>query len=173
MPIAYISIGSNINPAENVIQSLHLLRQQVRILNISTVYFTEAIDRPEQPKYYNGVIAIETQPSPLDLKYTILRPIEMKLGRERTTDKSVARPIDLDILLFEDQVISNPELTIPDPQILNRAYIAIPLYEIAPNLLIPKYNILIKDIAVTMYTVPMQPLEEYTQMLRKEFLSNA
>jgi 2-amino-4-hydroxy-6-hydroxymethyldihydropteridine diphosphokinase len=173
MAIAYISIGSNINPAENVLESLRLLAQQVRIVNISTVYLTEAIDRPEQPKYYNTVIAIETQQSPADLKYNILRPIETQLGRKRTEDKSAPRPIDLDILIYEDYVISNPELVIPDPQILNRAFIAIPLYELAPNLLIPKYNILIKDIAVTMYTARMQPLEEYTQMLRKEFLNNA
>ena len=173
MPYAYISIGSNINPAENVLESLRLLAQQVRIVNISTVYLTEAIDRPKQPKYYNNVIAIETQQSPADLKYNILRLIETKLGRERTEDKSAPRPIDLDILVYDDTVIDSPEIILPDPQILNRAFIAIPLYELAPNLLIPKYNILIKDIAVTMYTARMQPLEEYTQMLRKEFINNA
>lgn len=55
MSYVYISIGSNINPAENVLQSLRLLAQQVRIINISTVYLTEAIDRPEQPKYFYSI----------------------------------------------------------------------------------------------------------------------
>lgn len=170
MPNAYISIGSNINPAENVIESLRLLAKQVRIINISTFYLTKAVDRPEQQEYYNAVIAIETQYSPLDLKYHILRPIETQLGRERTEDKFAPRTIDLDIIVYEDYVIDNPDIIIPDPQVLKRAYLAIPLYELAPDLLIPKYKMLIKDIAANMYTSGMQPLEEYTKTLKKELL---
>jgi 2-amino-4-hydroxy-6-hydroxymethyldihydropteridine diphosphokinase len=173
MPYAYLSFGSNINPAENVLRSLRLLVQQVRILGISTVYLTAAIDRPEQPQYYNGVMVIETQQSPLDLKYNILRAIETQLGRKRTEDKSVPRPIDLDILIYDDMVIDNPNLILPDPQILKRPFVAIPLYELTPELLIPKYNIPIKDIAVAMDTKNMQPLEEYTLRLRKEILTHA
>ena len=172
MSLAYISLGSNLNPAENVLQSLRLLTQQVRIKNISTVYLNNALNRPEQPKYYNAVIAIETHYSPRDLKYDILRPIETQLGRERTADKYAPRSIDLDIILYADYVITNPEITLPDPQILKRAYIAIPLYELAPDLLLPKYNLFVKDIIVNMNISGMQPLEDYTQRLRKEFLNN-
>jgi 2-amino-4-hydroxy-6-hydroxymethyldihydropteridine diphosphokinase len=173
MPSAYISFGSNINPAENVVQSLRLLARQVCILDISTVYLTAAIDQPGQPQYYNGVMVIETQQSPLDLKYNILRAIETQLGRERTEDKSAPRPIDLDVLIYDDLVIDSPKLILPDPQILKRPFIAIPLYELTPELLIPKYNILIRDIAVAMDTSNMQSLEEYTLSLRKEFISHA
>lgn len=173
MPYAYISFGSNINPAENVVQSLRLLAQQVRIVNISTVYLTAAIDRPEQSEYYNGVMVIETRQPPLDLKYNILRTIETQLGRKRSEDKSAPRPIDLDILVYDDIIIDNPQLILPDPQIQKRPFIAIPLYELTPELLIPKYNIPIKDIAAKMDKNNMQPLDQYTHMLRKEFISNA
>src|SRR4030042_7132438 len=100
MSIAYISIGSNIHPAENVLQSLRLFIVQVQITNISTVYLTEAIDRPEQPKYYNLVIEIETDINPFELKQEVLRQIEAGLGRERTDDKYSPRTIDLDLVLY-------------------------------------------------------------------------
>ncbi|MFB3896735.1 MAG: 2-amino-4-hydroxy-6-hydroxymethyldihydropteridine diphosphokinase [bacterium] len=173
MAIVYISIGSNINPAENVRQSLRLLVKHVRIIHISTLYLNEAIDRPEQPQYYNGVIAIETEQPPVDLKYNILRAVETQLGRNRTLDKSAPRPIDLDILIYDEMVIDSPEIMLPDPWILKRPFIAIPLYELAPNLVLPKYRSPIKNIAAKMDCSKMQPLDTYTQMLRKEFITYA
>jgi dihydroneopterin aldolase/2-amino-4-hydroxy-6-hydroxymethyldihydropteridine diphosphokinase len=170
MATAYISIGSNIHPAENILQSLRLLIIQVQITNISMVYLTEATERPDQPNYYNLVIEIETVLSPFELKQEVLRQIETGLGRERTLDKSAPRTIDLDLILYADLVIESDELTIPDPQILTRPFIALPLSELAPELLVPKYNVTAKELAVQMQVHTMQVLAEYTVLLRKEFL---
>ncbi|MDI6784818.1 MAG: 2-amino-4-hydroxy-6-hydroxymethyldihydropteridine diphosphokinase [bacterium] len=170
MATAYISIGSNINPAENILQALRLLLIQVQITNISTVYLTEAIDRPNQPNYYNLVIEIETDINPFELKQEVLRQIETGLGRERTLDKYAPRTIDLDLILFTDLVIESDALTIPDPDIVTHPFIALPLFELAPELVIPKYNVAVKELADKMQVHTMQLLAEYTALLRKEFL---
>ncbi|MCX7919421.1 MAG: 2-amino-4-hydroxy-6-hydroxymethyldihydropteridine diphosphokinase [bacterium] len=170
MPKAYIGIGSNINPAENILQSLRLLLIQVQITQISNVYLTEAFNRPNQPKYYNLVIEIETKIPPFELKQEVLRQIEAELGRERVADKFAPRTIDLDLLLYNDLVIESETLTIPDPQILTRPFIAIPLYELNPELTIPKYNVALKDIVAPMAGHIMELLTEYTLNLRKEIL---
>ena len=170
MSYAYISIGSNIHPAENILQSLRLLIIQVEITNISMVYLTEAIDRPNQPNYYNLVIEIETDINPFELKQEVLRQIETGLGRERTLDKYAPRTIDLDLILYADLVIESDALTIPDPQIITRPFIAIPLSELAPELVVPKYNVTVKELADKLKDNSMQLLADYTALLRKEFL---
>ena len=68
MAQAFVSVGSNIAPEENVSKAIGLLKKQVRILGISTVYLTDALERPEQPPYYNCVLAIDTPLPPLELK---------------------------------------------------------------------------------------------------------
>ena len=75
MARAFVSVGSNIDPADNIKKAVRLLGAQTRILAISTVYFTEPIDRSGQPPYYNCVLEIETGTPPLELKLTVLRLI--------------------------------------------------------------------------------------------------
>lgn len=168
MAKAFLSVGSNIDPAANVRRALELLSSHAYITGISTVYLTPAEDRAEQPSYYNCVIEVETKMPPVEFKYSILRAIEKALGRERTEDKFAARPIDLDLILYDDMVMEDEALTLPDPQILLRAFIAVPLHEVSPGLRLPGSGVSIAEIAASLSDRGMEPLKQYTENLRKE-----
>ena len=166
----FIGVGSNIEPAENVKKALRLLASQVRIVEISTVYSTEAEGRPEQPAYYNCVVEIETDLPSKELKQTVLRKIEVELDRKRTNDKNAPRTIDLDLILYGDLVQNTDDLVLPDPQIATRPFLAIPLFELEPDLILPGVGLPIKDVAAQLKHVKMKPLESYTELLKKEIL---
>jgi len=139
MPRAFIGVGSNIAPQENIREALRRLAQSVLIVSISTFYREPAIGRPDDPDFHNGVVEIDTDLAPITLKGKVLRGIEASLGRgrSRSLDKFASRTIDLDLLLYDDLVVSSAELTLPHPDILKRAFVAVPLYEIAPTLVLP------------------------------------
>ena len=168
MARAFVSVGSNIDPADNIKKAVRLLGAQTRILAISTVYFTEPIDRSGQPPYFNCVLEIETGTPPLDLKLTVLRPIEASLGRLRISDKFAPRTIDLDLILYDDITLAGEELTLPDPDILQRPFLAIALYELAPDLVLPGSTTPIMDIVAALLRKTMKPLGSYTEVLRGE-----
>lgn len=168
MARAFVSVGSNIDPADNVKKAVRLLGAQTRILATSTVYLTEPLGRSGQPPYYNCVLEIETGTPPLDLKLTVLRRIEDSLGRMRGPDKSAPRTIDLDLILYDEITVAEEELTIPDPDILQRPFLAIALYELAPDLVLPGSATPIADITAAMLRKTMNPLESYTDLLRGE-----
>jgi 2-amino-4-hydroxy-6-hydroxymethyldihydropteridine diphosphokinase len=169
MTRAFVSVGSNINPGDNVREALKRLSRVERILRISTVYMTEPLGRPEQSPYYNGVIAIQTRREPLVLKEQVLRRIEKDLGRERSEDKYAPRTIDLDLILYDDLVLKTDDLTLPDPQILQRPFLALPLKELEPALVIPDSGFSIEEVAAALSCDGMKPLHGYTELLRKEF----
>ncbi|MEO8331873.1 MAG: 2-amino-4-hydroxy-6-hydroxymethyldihydropteridine diphosphokinase [Gallionella sp.] len=168
MPRAYIAIGSNIDPAENVRAAIRCLARQTRITGISMVYCTGAIGRPEQPHYYNCVVEIETDVPPAELKYTILRRIENDLGRKRTEDKYAPRTIDLDLIVYGDLTLDAQDIELPDPEILERPFLAIPLFELAPDLVLPGYNRRIREIAAKLPQDEMEPLQDYAGLLRED-----
>jgi 2-amino-4-hydroxy-6-hydroxymethyldihydropteridine diphosphokinase len=168
---AFIGVGSNIAPEENIREALRRLAQSTHLVSISTFYREPAIGRPDEPDFYNGVVAIDTDLPPEKLKWEVLRPIEGALGRHRTSDKYASRTIDLDLLLYDDLVLSSKELKLPDPDILKRAFVAIPLFEIAPALVLPGFGIPIRQIAERLAKQGMQPLREYTRQLQSELLA--
>ena len=170
MTRAFIGVGSNIAPEENIRAALRQLRRSVRLVSISTFYKGPSIGRPEDPDYYNGVVAIDTDLPPAKLKWAVLRPIEAALARSRSADKYAARTIDLDLLLYGTYVISSDELTLPDPDILTREFIALPLYEIAPSLVVPGFSVPIGEVAERFATERMRPMREYTRQLQDELL---
>jgi 2-amino-4-hydroxy-6-hydroxymethyldihydropteridine diphosphokinase len=165
---AFVSVGSNIDPTDNVKKAVRLLGVQTRILATSTVYLTEPLGHSGQPPYYNCVLEIETGTPPLDLKLTVLRRIEDTLGRLRSSDKFGPRTIDLDLILYDDITLAEEELTLPDPDILKRPFLAIALYELAPDLVLPGSTTSIADITAAMLRKTMKPLESFTDMLRGE-----
>lgn len=170
MTRAFIGVGSNIAPEENIREALRQLAQSVCLVSISTFYREPAIGRPEDPDFYNGVVAIDTDLPPAKLKWAVLRRIEDALGRSRSKDKYAARTIDLDLLLYGNSVISSDELTLPDPDILTRAFIAVPLYEIAPTLVLPGFGVPTREVAERFATERMQPLHEYTRQLQHDLV---
>jgi 2-amino-4-hydroxy-6-hydroxymethyldihydropteridine diphosphokinase len=160
---AFIGVGSNIRPEENIREALRRLCQSTRLVSVSTFYREPAIGRPEEPDFYNGVVAIDTDLTRDTLKWQVLRTIEAELGRRRSGDKYASRTIDLDLLLYGDSV--------PDPDVQTRPFIAIPLYEIAPDLVLPDVRVAIREVAEQLATPDMQPLYEYTRSLRNELLT--
>jgi 2-amino-4-hydroxy-6-hydroxymethyldihydropteridine diphosphokinase len=133
-------------------------------------YRGPAIDRPDQPDFINGVVGIETDLSPATLKRDVLQTIEAGLGRDRSADKYAARTIDLDVLLYDDWVISDEQLKLPSPDIVTRAFVAIPLYELAPDLVLPDSGVPIREVAKRFEADDMKRLPEYTRLLRRELL---
>lgn len=168
MARAFIGIGSNIEPEKNVRSAVLSLAQQARVVGISMVYRTDALDRPEQPHYFNCVVEIETEATPAEVKHGILRPIENSLGRKRSWDKFAPRTIDLDLILYGDLAMDADDIKIPDPDILERPFLAIPLFELAPDLVLAGYNLSIGDIAAKLPQKEMRPQEDYTRLLREE-----
>lgn len=171
MARVFIGIGSNIDPVQNVRAALRSLARQTRLVAISTVYLTEALGRPEQPPYYNCVAEIATDAPPAELKYGVLRGIEDALGRTRTQDKYAARTIDLDLIVYGDLVIDADGIELPDPEILERPFLAIPLLELAPDLVLAGYGLRISEVAASLRQDGMQPLNDYTGSLRTELLA--
>jgi 2-amino-4-hydroxy-6-hydroxymethyldihydropteridine diphosphokinase len=167
MPTAYIGIGSNIEPEKNIQKALILLSEKVLITGISTFYLTKPFGREDQQLFYNGAARIETDNEPLDLKFRILRKIEKKLGRKRAGDTPASRTIDLDILVYDRIVIRNEKLHIPDPDILERPFLALPLYELSRNMILPGWNRAISAVAEQLKDNDMTPLMEYTEKLRR------
>lgn len=144
--LAFISLGSNIDPQSYLplaVQSLHSLG---RILKTSKVYQNAALDRPEQPDFLNAAVLIQTDLQPLEIRHR-LRAIEADLDRVRVDDKYAARTIDLDLCLLGDNIFHSPELTLPDPEIEQRPHLAIPLSELDPHFIHPLTHIPLGDIA--------------------------
>jgi dihydroneopterin aldolase/2-amino-4-hydroxy-6-hydroxymethyldihydropteridine diphosphokinase len=167
---AFVSVGSNINPAENVERAIRLLAREVPVMGISTVYQTEAEGSPGQPQYYNCVVEIETELPPRKLKFEVLRGIEDALGRKRGFDKFAARTIDLDLIIYDELEMNTEELTLPDPDITRRPFIAVPLHELAPDLALPGSGLRIEEAVAALSHPAITMLESYTKHLRKEIL---
>jgi 2-amino-4-hydroxy-6-hydroxymethyldihydropteridine diphosphokinase len=164
MARAFIGVGSNINPEKNVREALWMLSQETRVLSISTFYSTIPLERPEQPAFCNGIVEIETELPPDDLKRSVLRVIEKHLGRRRSDDKYAARTIDLDIIAYGDTYTRDDEIT-------GRAFVALPLHELAPDMKLSQSGQCLRDIAAGFAENDMQPLAEFTQHLRRETLN--
>ena len=167
MARAFVGVGSNVDPAENVERAIYLLSATAKVRGISTVYLTEAVGRPGQPPYYNCVVELETEVMPAELKQQVLRRIEKELGRIRSNDRYAARTIDLDLILYDQLVTTTGDLTLPDPDIVRRPFLAIPLQELAPDLKLPGSDLRINEIAAALPQNAMKPLQDYTERLRK------
>lgn len=140
----FIGLGSNTKPEQNLREAVHLLSQQVTIIKASAVYETAPIGG-EGRNYLNAVVELKTDLNPADLKTQVLKNVENQLGRTRDSSGDVT--IDLDILLFNDELYDLGKRQIPDPGILKYPHIAIPLAEIAPDLRHPITGQSLTDIA--------------------------
>lgn len=167
MTDVFISVGSNINPEENIAKALEKLKEYVDVVAVSTFYQTKAINRPNQADFINGIFHIRTDISPRKLKFDILRKIEYDLGRIRSEDKYSDRTIDLDIAIYGDMVINEGDLVIPDKDIRVRPFIAIPLLELSPTLVLPDTEEKLSSLEIIKAGKDMKPAEELTRILKE------
>ena len=164
---AFVAVGSNIEPERNIPAALEALARFVRVTGSSTFYRTAPVARPGQPAFYNGVFQAQTGLAARALKFDVLRPIEERLGRVRTADKDAPRTIDLDLLLCGDEVIDTPELRLPDPEIRVRPFVAVPLLELCPELLLPGTGEPLRAFPAARASQALERLTEFTHQLRK------
>lgn len=132
---AFIGLGSNLGErTENIKEAITRLKNTpgITLCNASSLIETEPLGGPPQPKYLNGVIKIETDLSARML-LDRLQEIERALGRKRTI-KNGPRTIDLDILLYGEEAIDEPDLKIPHPRMFEREFVMQPFLEIAPTI---------------------------------------
>lgn len=140
MYIAYLLLGSNLgNSVKYLSDASDLISLRVGIIKrASSLYQTASWGKHDQPDFINQVIALETELNPAELLKSILT-IELELGRERN-EKWGSRTIDIDILLYGDQIINESDLKIPHPFLHERRFCLEPLCEIAPKLIHPSLN---------------------------------
>jgi 2-amino-4-hydroxy-6-hydroxymethyldihydropteridine diphosphokinase len=167
MTDVYIGVGSNIHPDKNIPGALSLLKDKVCVKATSIFYYTLPLGNRNQALYCNGVWKVKTTIDPYALKFEILRPIESSLGRVRGKDTYASRPVDLDILVYGDTIMKTENLVIPDPGVYTRPFVCIPLYEIAPGLIIPDTGKPVKEIVMTMIDKQMKPAYHITHQLKK------
>ena len=148
----YLGLGSNMgNRQDNLDRALDLLSQRLRIGKVSSIYDTEPIGNVNQPHFLNLVCQAYTRLAPREL-LTLAKGIELKLGR--AFGKSNApRSIDIDILFYGDLVIEMPELVIPHSRLTERAFVLVPLDEIAPDLVHPVSGKTVKELTKAMTEV--------------------
>ncbi len=136
--LVYIGLGSNQQfPLEQIRNAIvEIEDENTSVLATSSLYLTKPWGIEAQPDFINAVILCETTLSAQTLLHRLLA-IEQAHGRIRK-EKNGPRTLDCDILLYGNEVINEHELTIPHPGITTRAFVLIPLAEIAPNLIIPQ-----------------------------------
>ena len=145
MTTIYLSLGSNIgNRKKNLEKALtELSNNNISKIKVSSLYETEPVG-PKQRNFYNIAGKFKTNLNPQDL-LKVLKQIEQNLGRTKTY-RWGPRVIDIDILFYGKQVIKSPKLTIPHKEIINRAFVLVPMKEIAQNFVHPVYCKTIKTL---------------------------
>ncbi len=128
----FLGLGSNLGDRQsNLLEALHRLREKITIRSVSSCYETEPVGYLDQPRFLNVVCSGTTSLSPREL-FRFIKGIEKKMGR-RPTVRYGPRPIDIDILFYDDLVLDEPDLVIPHPRLAERAFVLVPLAEIAPQ----------------------------------------
>ncbi|AXF56620.1 2-amino-4-hydroxy-6-hydroxymethyldihydropteridine diphosphokinase [Salicibibacter kimchii] len=139
MNTAYVALGSNMGDRAGYLQKA--LRemsheQAIRIGLVSSIYETEPVGVESQPYFLNMAIAVKTD-EPADGLLEKLQSIELRLDRVRNKERNGPRTMDLDILLFNDENMEKNGLCIPHPRMHERAFVLVPMAEIAPREVIP------------------------------------
>ncbi|MDQ4429243.1 2-amino-4-hydroxy-6-hydroxymethyldihydropteridine diphosphokinase [Yokenella regensburgei] len=139
MSLVYIALGSNLaSPLDQVNAAIAALGEipESRVVALSSFYRTPPLGPQDQPDYLNAAVALETALSPEALLDNTQR-IELQQGRVRKAERWGPRTLDLDIMLFGQQVLDTPRLTVPHYDMKNRGFMLWPLFEIAPKLTFP------------------------------------
>ncbi len=140
MTRAYVGLGSNVGDRERMLWSaVHMLtfNPEVEVVAVSSIRETDPVGPLDQPRFLNAAVAIETELRPRAL-LDLLLSIERELGRTREGPRFGPRTIDLDLLLYGDEVVDEPGLTLPHPRLHERRFALEPLVELEPDLAVPE-----------------------------------
>lgn len=129
--LAYLSLGSNIQPETNLVLAIQLLQRLGRVEKVSSAWESESVGA-EGPNYLNACILFVTPLEQAALKENVLLPIEAQLGRRRTENRFAPRPMDIDIVVFDERSC--------DDKYWEQAFVVIPLAEIYPDFRNPAQN---------------------------------
>lgn len=139
MITVFVGVGGNLGDSletfNSVINDL-AHSSELTLQRVSSFYKTKPLDDPEQPEYLNAVLQLATNLSPHAL-LDLLQSLELKYGRVRTEKRWASRTLDLDVLLYGEQIIHDERLDVPHKEMQNRDFVLFPLYEISPELDIP------------------------------------
>jgi 2-amino-4-hydroxy-6-hydroxymethyldihydropteridine diphosphokinase len=151
MALAYIGLGANLpsatgSPKETLFAASRRISALGREIARSSLYSTEPVGYADQPRFVNAVIGIETGLGPRDLLSALLG-IERDFGRDRShAIANGPRSLDLDILLHGDLIVSEAGLEIPHPRLSERAFVLVPLNEVAPNIRDPRSGVTMQEL---------------------------
>ena len=148
MSTVYLGLGANIGNREaNLRMALRGLTRMARVEAVSSLYETDPIGSvKDQPAFYNAVCRIQTGLEPASL-VRFLKSLEHEIGRRPGGPVGGPRPIDLDILLYDDRTLETEDLTVPHPRLAERAFVLVPLAEIAPDASHPQNDETIAELA--------------------------
>ena len=142
----YLGLGSNLGDRqEHINKALELLSEKVQVMQVSSIYETKPVGFSDQPDFLNAVCEIKTSLEPLQL-LILAKGIESTMGRTPTF-RNGPREIDIDILLYNSQSMTNEDLTLPHPGLEERAFVLVPLAELAPDLVHPASGKTIKELS--------------------------
>ena len=136
---AFIGLGGNLGDRRAYLErALELLRAEpgIEVVDVSTMRETEPVGYTDQPRFLNAVATLETDLGARDLLGRLLA-VEQALERVRAGPRFGPRTIDLDLLLYGEEVIDEPGLTVPHPRLAERRFVLEPLAELAPDLVLP------------------------------------
>jgi len=139
MHTAYIGIGSNLGERESTIRdALALLTAdpELEVEAVSSIRETDPVGMVDQPRFLNAAIRLATDLAPYPLLERLLA-VEQQLGRVRTGERYGPRTIDLDLLLYGDEIVDEPGLRVPHPRLAERRFVLEPLAELDPGLVVP------------------------------------
>jgi len=134
---AYVGLGTNLGDREATLrEAVDLLREQVDVRAVSSVRETEPWGLVDQPPFLNAAVEVETELTPREL-LDLLFDVEQSLGRTREGPRYGPRTIDLDLLVYGEERLDEPGLTVPHPRLHERRFALEPLAELAPDLVVP------------------------------------
>ncbi len=148
---AYLSLGSNIDPEQNLAAAVRLLSEQGTVTRVSRVWESAPVGYAEQPRFLNAAVLLLTELSARALRLHLIAEVEGRLGRRRDPgNKNAPRTIDIDIALFNQDVLDIDHRHIPDPDLLERAFVAVPVSELEPDYIHPETKQTLSSIADTL-----------------------
>lgn len=169
MALAYVALGSNLpSPAGSPEATLAATAERLaligRIAARSSLYSTDPVGFADQPRFLNAVVAIESDLAPFELLGALLT-IEREFGRNRTAEvRNGPRTLDLDILFYGDVVLSESCLEIPHPRLAERAFVLVPLHEIAPQLRDPRSGATVSQLLEGLFPNPSNAMHTVVQV---------